>query len=1034
MADRKTGNWLSSVVGNISGFWSRSSSELVTRSDKSVDSRNSNQNTSYEEQGDSDVGEENDGIVIETMSAGPSVTPESKFASKQRAVRYLSPSTLSSVNVASVNSRNRKRAATSILSYNQVSDVEQTITSSIVGSLHSGPLSKRSKMQRDLTDRQSFLSSSFSDVPAPKSYISQSFVSSFTPVSSSTTKPNASRTHSVATSSLSSKTRAILEQLQKISSPVKEVNRLPINFNEPERWANDFVSNAIQKPPRNSMCSLSRAQMISNILNTKSPSVFWSRATNTNKIMDPFSDLSHNIQTTDYSAVRTAKKSDCEKVLSPNSSSLSLKYTSPMNLSQKPESSESLIDDQKKPTISSKSTASAVEAQDISVSRSSSNKTNNVFSAKALELDISSPVKEVKRNDKEEMVLATEIDEDLFPFAPPLRRGPFISAQCEEIPQKQGVILNPLQVPRSSSFPTVSDTVSVSEDTPVTVQRTRMSLTADGKNTEGLHGTVDIKENPAIQKSVTLMPAAVDKATSSALDSKPSLQQCGEQWSCPKCMVFVKGDIEKCVCCGYEKKHGITKHWTCDECWVPNKLDVDKCVSCGCVKKGRKSITKQVESISENSTSTNVFGDHAFKPHLTTQGILFGFPTTKPVMDTASISTCLPSLSTAQSTLPAVNGNANVGSTLKFGLTSSASMPSFGLGKIPETSISLPAITETQPAVLPSSQPQFPTLRFGIPSSSTTTSAIPLISSSFSFPSLVSTSSTSIATGRSENIFKISIPTTMNPFNFGSFNTTSAAMDKVPTGEVSMISTTDMGKIPTAVITEASPAEICKTSVPSLFTFGSSASSLALTNSASTGTSAVPLPASESTVPTFSTPKLPLFGAVDRSTVNSENHDVVEMSSPVTSPVTSNEVGIFGLSKSSTAPIFSFGASNASISTSVGGLFGSLQTTMPGVLGIPGTPLFSFGQQQSSLDSKPFQSPASLTSPPSTFNFGSSASNGGTGFVFGSTAPPLNFAFGGQQLSNNSTSSFNFTPAASFGLDSFPLSTLDRHQRVQERC
>lgn len=50
---------------------------------------------------------------------------------------------------------------------------------------------------------------------------------------------------------------------------------------------------------------------------------------------------------------------------------------------------------------------------------------------------------------------------------------------------------------------------------------------------------------------------------------------------------------------------------------------------------------------------------------------------------------------------------------------------------------------------------------------------------------------------------------------------------------------------------------------------------------------------------------------------------------------------------------------------------------------------------------KPFEPPAALTSPPSTFNFGGTASNGAAGFVFGSTSSPANFAFGAQQPVNS---------------------------------
>lgn len=79
------------------------------------------------------------------------------------------------------------------------------------------------------------------------------------------------------------------------------------------------------------------------------------------------------------------------------------------------------------------------------------------------------------------------------------------------------------------------------------------------------------------------------------------------------------------------------------------------------------------------------------------------------------------------------------------------------------------------------------------------------------------------------------------------------------------------------------------------------------------------------------------------------------------------------------------------------GLFGNIQTTAHNQPTAQSTSLFSFGQQHPQSAPKPFEPPASLMSPPSSFHFGGATSNGGSGFVFGSTAPPTNFAFGAQQ-------------------------------------
>ncbi|VDP19947.1 unnamed protein product [Onchocerca flexuosa] len=258
----------------------------------------------------------------------------------------------------------------------------------------------------------------------------------------------------------------------------------------------------------------------------------------------------------------------------------------------------------------------------------------------------------------------------------------------------------------------------------------------------------------------------------------------------------------------------------------------------------------------------------------------------------------------ARNSSSVVNGNINIETPLKFGLSSSTLAPSFSFGKAPEIN-SLPTVNEEQPTVL-SSHPPNATLAFGVSSGSSDTAAsiIPsLTHSSFSFPTLTMTTSSATTVPSPGNTFSIPISTSVNPFTFGSSSTTTADGIKAPTA--------------------------------SLFSFGSAAPFPAVTTNASAVTTATPLPSFGTTLPDFSASKTPLFGS-------------------------------------------------------------------------------SGGSQQMPVAPKPFEPPASLTSPPSTFNFGATASNGATGFVFGSTAPPTNFTFGAQQPMNNAVSTtFNFTPASS---------------------
>ncbi|KAM3720686.1 E3 SUMO-protein ligase [Dirofilaria immitis] len=995
MTERKTGGWLSSVVGNISGLWSRSPVESAATSKESIDTRNSSRNTSYEEQAESDVCEEDDGIIVGSVCAGPSITvpttsrTQNDNTPKRHAVRYLSPSALlaatrsvsSSTDKETVTSTTRKRAATNCPFQDNLMwpNIGNTFATSSTESLSGRLPTKRSKIQRDFSNEMSFFSSSLSDIPTSgRSHLNQSFASSFTPVM---IKPKVSRSRSTATSSLSSKTRAILEQLEKISSPVKELKRLPsLNLNGPERWASDVISSAVQKPPRNSMCNLSRAQLISNILATKSNSPFWSRPTYSTKMPDSSTNSSHAVQTLEYNPTDTEQESESDNVLTTKSSSLlPSKKTDLLNPSRKPDREKVFVDDNaEKSTVSSKdealaSSTSMIKTADASSQHFSFGKSTNVFSAR--DLGVVSPVKEIVTNDKNEMESPTKIDGAMFAFAPPMKRGPSASFCREKTPPK---------IPRyapliaKTAFKSTADKTVDSFSTPAETV---------SKQIEGQQNIADIDKEtqPVTEVATSVKPIDNDTTISDTSALKQPLQKSTEQWSCPKCMVFNKADIRKCICCGYENQLPEDKPWTCSECWISNKSSDNKCIACGNPKQSNGKAIKLTDISSQSNSFTSVFGDRTFKPLPSSGGISFGFSVAKPVTDGISLSSTTsapPTMSTLNSS-SVINGNGNIETPLKFGLSSNTLASSSGFGKAAEIN-PLPTVTEEQPLVL-SSQPPSAALTFGVSSGSsgTTASFTPsLTRSSFSFPTLTMTTSASTTLPPSESIFSIPTSTTGNPFTFGSFSTTSADGIKVPT--------------------------------TSLFTFGSSAPLSAVTASTPAVTTATPLPPFATTLHGFSDPKAPLFGTSGGSSQDG-NHDVVEMSSPTTSPVASSvAAGSFVVSKSSTPSLFNFGASNASSSTSTGTLFGNLQTTVQNPPAVPSTSLFSFGQQQMPVALKPFEPSASLTSPPSTFNFGATASNGSTGFVFGSTTPSANFTFGAQQPVNNTTSTtFNFTPASS---------------------
>ncbi|VDM07344.1 unnamed protein product [Wuchereria bancrofti] len=1000
MTERKTGGWLSSVVDNISGLWSRSPTESAVTSRESTDIQNSSRDSSYEEQSESDVGEEDDDIIIETVYAGPSTTVpttsrnRNDITPKQHTVRYLSPSAILAATRSVTNSSdkealtsvNRKRAATSCIFENDImcSNTGNAFTTSSMMEPLSSRSTKRSRIQRDFGDERSFLSlSSLSDVPQTgRSHLNQSFASSFTPLNSLVIKPRVSRPCSSATSSLSSKTRAILEQLEKISSPVREVKRLSsFNLDGPERWATDTISTAVQKPPRNSMCTLSRAQLISNILSTKSSSPFWSRPAYSAKMADS-STTSHPVQIPEYNQADANHTRESNKVPTTESSCLSpSKKADFLTPPSKPDREKVFTDDNvEKSTVSAKDAAlsmsdSAIKTADIVLpQRSSSTKSTNVFSARAL--GVVSPVKEMMRNDKDKLISTTKVDGAMFAFAPPMKRGPSASFHREEtatnisrsIPSftKTTFKATAEKAVDGFSFPTESVSEQIKEQ----------SYSADKD-----------KETQSVTEISTIVkPTDGSTTISDALSVKHPSEK-SEQWSCPKCMVFNKTDIAKCVCCGYENMVE-SKPWTCSECWISNKSTDDKCIACGNPKQSNGKGVKLTDISVKSSSFTNVFGDRTFKPVPSTGGISFGFSAAKPGTDESSLSltTSAPATTKALNPATVVNGNTNTEASLKFGLSSSTSTPNFGFGKAPETNC-LPTVTEEQPSMLPSHHPPSASLNFGVSFGSVTTASfVPsLTRSSLSFPTLTVTTSAATTLPLSESTFSIPVSINTNPFTFGSSSTTTA--------------------------------EEIKTATAPLFSFGSSFPAVTTDTSAVTTTTSLPL--FGAALPELPTPKAPLFGASGGSVSSPEaSHDVVEMSSPTTSPVApSATVGSFGVSKSSNS-LFSFGASNTS-NPSTGTLFGNLQTTVQNLVAAPSTSLFSFGQQQTPVALKPFEPPASLTSPPSAFNFGTTASNGAAGFVFGSTSPPPSFTFGAQQPVNNAASTtFNFTPAAaapSFG-------------------
>ncbi|MFH4974090.1 hypothetical protein AB6A40_000799 [Gnathostoma spinigerum] len=311
----RSGGWFSSVVNNLSGFWSRPpdrSSHSGRRSmpihsieeqedpEEEVNASSLRPSTSIPENTDRKRSPELstvcDGICKKsygTERVENMIREEDEeiaglsCAFPRNSNRYLSPSVFSPMDSSRVTSdRNtmRKRVFSGISDGDQstLNIFGKTFSSHIFDTVPNGNSSKRVKNDdwprnshsSNKNSQSLFLDRSSAFDTSTFGLLTSSTVESGR--ASSVLRSRISRPPSSTTSSLSSKTRAVLMELEKISTPVKEVRKLPMSSTI-ESWSRDETSLPPGAPPRKSLCSLSRAQVISNTLASSTRKPYWRR-------------------------------------------------------------------------------------------------------------------------------------------------------------------------------------------------------------------------------------------------------------------------------------------------------------------------------------------------------------------------------------------------------------------------------------------------------------------------------------------------------------------------------------------------------------------------------------------------------------------------------------------------------------------------------------------------------------------------------------------------------------------------------------
>ncbi|CAI4226522.1 unnamed protein product [Auanema sp. JU1783] len=449
-------------------------------------------------------------------------------------------------------------------------------------------------------------------------------------------KSRMSEVPSTTSSGLSSKTRAILQQLERVHTPAKDARKLPTMRTtgaSTEKWAsiqNSNLSCGTPPPLKKTMGSVpSRIQLLSSRIGTLQRKPYWRDIVRAPKI---------------HTETNEANKANKDTLINPISSNY--KTITPLFD----------IDESSPPKEKKKDMTEVRKPQPVL--KGSDGKATNVFSAKELEDDNITPLPSVPAVSLPQFSVPAKgfLDDIVFSFAPPkenkFENGVLCSSKEvaeDETSSDSDESVSDDSVNSSSSETSVeeqSDKSEKKESRPPTSTDSESSATPFSSKSISPQNRDSEKsvDNKTLEKKDAIAPAPKPEAKVPVAASAT--------WSCPDCFVSNKSSDAKCVCCGHVNKANIVEEkrvdWDCPDCFVKNTGSMSKCQCCGFVK------YKTAASTSDD----NVFGDKAFKPQSFGSGFSFGVTSSttssasQPAFGFSATSSTVSSNATTNSTAP----------------------------------------------------------------------------------------------------------------------------------------------------------------------------------------------------------------------------------------------------------------------------------------------------------------------------------------------------------------------------------------------
>ncbi|CAJ0930031.1 unnamed protein product, partial [Mesorhabditis belari] len=413
-------------------------------------------------------------------------------------------------------------------------------------------------------------------------------------------------------SNISSKTRAILEQLERVTTPQTEAKRVPIfrpASTVPEVWNTSWhagtnstisiansTSNPQNPPPRKRqpIPTSNRIQILTSALTTHYKKPYWRDIYRPKKPVEDKSSTSfqspaiQRVQATSSSVVKVSPLFDLSD------------HPSPVTSSAKESGSA---------TVSSVKAIPPLKGFD-------GKKVPNTFNAGCIYMEDSDGEQEkdsadvfIKRLDLPKVAPPKGfINDCLFDFEAPVERGPQanVSSSSDE------------SSPESESSNSSDDIELVQNEVQTKVAEKSPVAPAIKIVTETLAPPTDSETSA----SVVATPNSSKNASPESLNKTPTTATVSK-WYCSVCMLENQAAFTKCIACEAPKPgetttaSSATSKWTCSVCWVENQATSAKCVACESPKPG--------ETAAAAAASTSTFKPTTFAPLALPKGVSFGF-------------------------------------------------------------------------------------------------------------------------------------------------------------------------------------------------------------------------------------------------------------------------------------------------------------------------------------------------------------------------------------------------------------------------